>query len=223
MNQTHLDYLISIGDKDNEYIGNNSISWAKFVLSEHHLIDNYLDKRFTRYDLLAYCKNPNNNNLNVLLAILSWGGMNRNHGISLLQDLEVIEVLVDNLRKGVYPTRKDAFRAFQQSRQQGQLKGLGIGYFTKLICFLSPDLNGYIMDQWVSKSVNLLTGENIIKLMNGWVNDTNTAETYELFCTKVDYLAAQLGCDGLEAERQIFSVGRGKGKWRTYLIKHYRK
>jgi hypothetical protein len=77
------------------------------------------------------------------------------------------------------------------------------------------------MDQWVSKSINLLTGQHIVYLTNGWVNDKNTSTNYENFCLKIDELANILNCSGFEAEKRIFSIGRGKGAWRNYLKKHY--
>ena len=115
-----------------------------------------------------------------------------------------------------------AFEVFQNQRSANNLPGIGIGYFTKLICFLAPNLNGYIMDQWVAKSINLLTGEPIVNLTgNNWVNDRNDSNTYEIFCQHIDNLAELLNCSGFEAEKQIFSVGRGNGQWRNYLINNY--
>lgn len=221
INQIHLKYLIQIGDNDQGYVGNNSLNWANHVMHGNNF-DNYLNRQFNRYELFEYCQNLNNDNLNVLVAILSWGGMRRDHGRLLFNDLKFVLSLVDNLRNGIYLTRQIAFSSFQENRNNGLLPGLGIGYFTKLICFLSPNLNGYIMDQWVGKSVNLLTGENIVKITNNnWVNDDNNSETYEIFCTHIDNLAKLLNCSGFEAEKRIFSVGRGNGTWRNYLIQNY--
>ncbi len=113
---------------------------------------------------------------------------------------------------------------FNKKEIRDTYQGLGIGYFTKLICFLSPNLKGYIMDQWVSKSINFLTGDNIVDLTsNAWVNDSNNSDTYENFCNHVDQIAVILNCDGFEAEKRLFSVGgRKKGEWRNYLINNYR-
>ena len=78
------------------------------------------------------------------------------------------------------------------------------------------------MDQWVSKSVNLLTDERIVTIQNGgWVNDENNSTIYETFCNVIDELAELLNCEGYEAEKRIFSVGRGQGLWRNYLIQNY--
>lgn len=221
MNEIHLNYLIQIGDNDQGYVGNNSLRWANHVLPNSNC-DNYLNRQFNRYELFQYCQDESNSDLNVLVAILSWGGMRRDHGRLLFKNLEFVLGLVSNLRGGTYQTRHEAFSTIQQHRVNGLLPGLGIGYFTKLICFLSPNLNGYIMDQWVGKSINLLTEQNVVNITgNSWVNDNNNADTYELFCTYIDNLAILLNCNGFEAEKRIFSVGRGNGAWRNYLIQNY--
>ncbi|MFA6979954.1 MAG: hypothetical protein WC209_11610 [Ignavibacteriaceae bacterium] len=222
MNEIHLNYLIEIGENDQGYVGNNSLKWGNSVLGPNVNIDPFLDRQFNRYDLFAYRNNPANSHVNVLIAVLSWGGMRRDHGRLLFRNLNHVLNLVENLRSGIYQTRQIAFEEFRQNRTMGLLPGLGIGYFTKLICFLAPDLNGYIMDQWVSKSINLLTGEQIVNLTNNsWVNDNNDGNTYEIFCNHIDNLAQLLNCSGFEAEKRIFSVGRGNGLWRNYLIQNY--
>lgn len=223
MNEKHLDFLIKIGDNDQGYVGSNSLKWANYVLPNNKF-DEYINRKFNRYELFEYCQNENNDDLNVLVAILSWGGKRRDQAGSLFNRLDDILEIVKELRTSKYPTRQKAFEMFQNLRNNKQLPGLGIGYFTKLICFLSPSLNGYIMDQWVGKSINLLTEKNVVNFSGDWVNDTNTAETYELFCTHIDNLATILNCSGYEAEKRLFSVGgKKKGQWRKYLIQNYKK
>ncbi|MVM42115.1 hypothetical protein GO730_37985 [Spirosoma sp. HMF3257] len=218
----HLEYLKKIGEDSYGYIGNNSLSWARSVLSDSCQIDLFLDQKLDRYGLLNYCSDHNNNNLNSLIAILSWGGMRRDHGRRLFENSTILDQVILKLRTGHYSSRQKAFAAFQLCRAQGKLPGLGIGYFTKLICFLAPNLNGYIMDQWASKSINLLTGKEIVKITNnGWVTDENGPDTYEQYCDIIDKLGIQLNCTGIEAEKRIFSVGRGLGQWRNYLHKNY--
>ena len=134
MSETHLNYLIQLGDNDQGYVGNNSLNWANHVLP-NDTFDNYLNRQFNRDKLFDYCKNVNNDNLNVLVAILSWGGMRRDHGRLLFNNRQFVLDLVSNLRNGIYQTRQSAFSIFQDSRTNGQLQGLGIGYFTKLIFF----------------------------------------------------------------------------------------
>lgn len=224
MNDVHLNYLIQIGNNDQGYVGNNSLNWGKSVLGMNIPLDPFLNRQFNRYELFDYCQNQNNDDLNILIAILSWGGMRRDHGRRLFENKNVILGIVDQLRNGNFETRQQAFEVFQNERKKKILPGLGIGYFTKLICFLSPNLNGYIMDQWVAKSINLLTGDRVVKISNNnWVNDKNNSIIYETFCRHIDNLAKILECSGFEAEKRIFSVGRKKGKWRNYLIMNYKK
>jgi hypothetical protein len=223
MNKIHLNKLIEFGDNDLGYVGTNSLSWGRFVVSDQQVLDLNLNKRFNRYQLFEYCQNKENSNVNVLIAILSWGGMNRKFGISLFNNLNHLLPIVENLRQNKYNNRIVVFSEIQNLRNRKLLPGLGIGYFTKIICFLSPNLKGYIMDQWASKSVNLLMNEKIIKIQNGvWVNDQNDSIVYEKFCNVIDELANILNCDGFEAEKKLFSVGYGKGKWRNYLKENYK-
>lgn len=222
MNEIHLNYLIQLGDIQQGYVGNNSLNWGNSVIVQQNL-DHNLNMMFDRYQLLEYCQNANNNDINVIVAILSWGGMRRDHGRRLFQNPNGLYTLVGNLRGGHYGSRQEAFEAFYEMRRNGLLPGIGIGYYTKLICFLAPNLNGYIMDQWVSKSINLLINnrEFIHLTNNNWVNDNNTPEIYERFSQYVDELGQILNCSGFEAEKRIFSVGRGQGQWRNYLIQNY--
>jgi hypothetical protein len=114
------------------------------------------------------------------------------------------------------------------------MPGMRPAYFTKLIFFLMPMgmPRGYIMDQWTSSSVNLLFVEKIVKtavqrtyLKSGSVKisesvlDKNTEFEYETYCQAVEFLAAELGdISPEEAEEMMFSQGRGRGLWRSYLI-----
>ena len=220
MNQKHLKKLIEIGNQEQGYVGINSKSWADYVFGNANKIDPFLNKKFDRYELFNYCKNAGN--INAVIAILSWGGMKRNHGKLFFDQYETVEECINNLRLNKVKTRKAAFCMFQNWRKENPKLGMGIGYYTKLICFLAPQLNGYIMDQWASKSINLLFDNEIVNLQNGiWVDDSNNEEVFELYCQKIDELAVVLGCTGFEAEKRIFSLGYGKGLWRNYLKEHY--
>jgi hypothetical protein len=222
MNKKHLKKLIEIGDIKQGYVGTNSKKWGESVLGKTAKLDSYLDKKFERKELFEYCKNNKNNDYDVIVAILSWGGMRRDYGRLFFKNYISVSELIINLRSGKFKTRKEAFKEFQNWRRTNPNLGIGIGYYTKLICFLSPALNGYIMDQWASKSINLLWGEEIVKLQNNvWVNDSNNEFVYETYCQKIDELAVLMGCSGFEAEKRIFSLGYGKGEWRNYLKNHY--
>jgi hypothetical protein len=223
MNTTHLTVLKSIGGNDPNYKGNNTFSWSKFVAPGLKLNDE-LDMQFDREFLFDYCKRDKNSDMEILVAILSWGGMRRDHGKQLLANPNSVLEIVSRLRKGEFSTREEAFHEIQKLRNKGLLPGMGIGYFTKLICFLAPQLNGYIMDQWVGKSVNLISGSNIVSITsNSWVNDKNDCKTYESFCTVIDRIGQELDCTGFEAERRLFSIGKDKGQWRKYVKSNWKR
>ena len=104
--------------------------------------------------------------------------------------------------------------------------GMGPAYFTKLIFFLMPEsassARGYIMDQWTSRSMNLLKSDarfikTVVSGNSRWVADSNDEGTYEAFCREVETLAAILSMRPDKAEELLFSEGRGKGRWRNYL------
>ena len=221
----HLEKLLNISENDHGYVGNNSLKWANNVITNELYSDidiQSFNTQFDRYQLFKYCSNSDKSDLNVITAILSWGGMRINNVRDLFKNINALYPLVNALRNKIFNSRQSAFKAFKKERELGKLPKLGIGYFTKLICFLSPELNGYIMDQWAGKSINLLAGNEIVKIRNNWVVNDNNDVTYEIFCSYIDSLAKKLNCTGIEAEKRIFSVGgRNKGEWRKYLINNY--
>ena len=156
------------------------------------------------------------------IAILSWGGMNREHGRSLFQHNDWLDI-VKRMRNNDIKTRKEAYDLFQVLRKNKKLKGMGPAYFTKLICFVNPNLKGYIMDQWTSKSINLLFDNKIVALTNsGHVADKNNASIYEDFCLKIEYLSELLKLNPIDLEENLFSNGGiNKGKWRQFVVDNW--
>lgn len=101
---------------------------------------------------------------------------------------------------------------------------MGPAYFTKLICFLNPNLNGYIMDQWTAKSVNIICGKEIVKLTpQGFVDSIkNDTKVYRAFCEVIDQIAKEVNMKGIDIEESMFSNGgRKKGGWRRFLIENW--
>lgn len=169
------------------------------------------------------------------VATLAWGGMNRNHGVSLMASAAEWLDLSEEIRNGLY-SRREAYDRFRELRHRKLLQGMGPAYFTKLIFFLSPEAEngGLIMDQWTSASVNLLSGQEIVKMHRSRIKqktvervfetvaDTNTSENYERYCQFVELLSgpARLNLAPHRVEEILFSSGRGKGSWRNYVVKN---
>ena len=83
------------------------------------------------------------------------------------------------------------------------------------------------MDQWTGRSINLLTGKEVVDLFRyrgqATVTDRNTAQVYEEFCLLVETLGrtGQPELEGEIVEELLFSQGgRKKGEWRAYVVKH---
>lgn len=146
------------------------------------------------------------------------------HGKKLFNNPTTVLDITNKLRNNYFSSRKEAYAYIRNQRSKNLLPGLGIGYYTKLICFLAPNLNGYIMDQWLAKSINLINGNRMIKINSeGWVTDHNDEETYEYFCQEIEKISIPLGLTGFKTEEKLFSIGgHTKGKWREYLIKNYK-
>lgn len=222
MNKVHLDFLKTVECKDQGAVGRNALQFGQKV-QDIESLERGLDRRFNRNELFQFCNQKEKSNLTLAIAILSWGGMRFDHARTLFHKWSHLDPIIQDLRMHVVTSRQEAFQIFQVKRAQGHLPGLGIGYFTKLICFLNPRLNGYILDQWTAKSINLLWNESLVEVTRqGWVKDENTPIIYEEFCSRIEQIARVLEIKPLQAEELIFSVGgRNEGRWRKYLIDNY--
>ena len=204
-------------NKFNDWKGINAKDWGKYFYNDD--LNNKLDAKLTRSELLDSNFILDLNNEELAIAILSWGGMNREHGKSLFQNKEWLE-LIEKIKSNQIRTREEAYALFTALRKNKKLKGMGPAYFTKLICFVNPSLKGYIMDQWTSKSINLLFENKIVALTNsGHVADKNSSAIYEDFCQKIEYLAELLKIKPIDLEENLFSNGGvNKGKWRQFVV-----
>lgn len=199
--------------------GFNAKSWASYFLNPDQISDK-IDRTFDRDDLFKLYKNKSITDEEICFAILSWGGMNREHGRLLFTKKGNWLPLIHQIREGRINSRLEAYKSFAEIRKSKNLPGMGPAYFTKLICFLNPNYNGYIMDQWTSKSINILTGEKLIHLgKTGHVLNSNNTKNYEAYCQVVERLAEEVNKTPTDTEEALFSYGgHEKGKWREYVI-----
>ena len=108
------------------------------------------------------------------------------------------------------------------------IPGLGPAYFTKILFFFSPEPNCYIMDQWTTKPVILLTNENVIRHTSQGPTNYNNGVNYEFFCRFIDYLIEPLGViNGNEVEQRLFSVGsikrQPRGEFRQFVFEQWKR
>ena len=185
------------------------------------------DGKLCRNDLLAMATDPKVSNLDCCISILAWGGMNRKYALSALSCFNRWEAIVEDMRH-CKTSPFEAFERFQSVRANGQLAGMGIAYFTKLIFFLNRQPGGYILDQWTARSAHLIcTNKNIFLNWGRYktrrfavVSDRNDSSNYQYFCSFIEDICSLV--DHLEnpsdTEEALFSTGRGKGLWRQYVI-----
>jgi hypothetical protein len=223
MRQTHLDHLVKAIETDGieqSWVGSNVRSWWDYVTNKTPCT--LPEQKVTRSDLKRICGQDSGFlDRECLAAVMAWGGQNRKHGQTLFKRLAEVEPIVSGLRRNRL-NRWDAYQAFDDIWKSGEALGMGAAYFTKLIFFCEPANRGYIMDQWTSKSVNLIFNDEIVQLQQGYVSKRNTAENYRNFCAAVEELAKRLNLSGEDAEVAIFSKGgRNKGLWRKYVVENY--
>lgn len=174
--------------------------------------------------------------LPLCIMILAWGDMKLPNGRHLFgQEDEEWLAIADQLRQGKL-SRSQGYAKFAALRK-GRLPGMGPAYFTKLLHFLLPEgRKGYIMDQWLGCSVNLLLQRDLVRMdetrkwkskkgridleISSWVSDVNTDAVYEDFCLFIEALAEQMGAGWTPAKTEfaLMSEGHGKGVWRRYVV-----
>jgi len=226
--QEHLDFLLRIQLSEKCEIGEKLRPWAASInldtSSVERIPTEVLDQLpatgLDRTELRDFCKNAECEV--AFLAIAAWGGMKRPHGALAWNARSKWKAVLDDLRTSIHARPMD-YHKLQTLRQEGRLPGVGIPYFTKLLFFLRPKPDAYIMDQWTAKSVNLLTGRQIVNVnAYDWVLDNNDANIYAEFCDIIDQLAGYLNCDGGSAEHALNLRGGNKpSAWRQYVETHY--
>lgn len=167
--------------------------------------------------------------VSVMWAILGWGKMHRRHARTFLIGQNRAVEICDDIRRG----NVDCHGAFDSfSKSLDLMPGITAAFFSKLIFFLSPDHNGYIMDQWTSKSVNLIFDREVVVLgYSGHVSKRNSMANYVDFCGCVEWLAEAFPknspyqpVDAEWIEMALFSKGgRNADQWRKYVRDHWRK
>ncbi len=80
------------------------------------------------------------------------------------------------------------------------------------------------MDQWTAKSVNLLTGNGIVRMDGHAPSNLNRGGNYQAFCEEIDFMARELGCSGENLEERLFSLGGRKPlAWRFHVKENWSK
>jgi len=204
---------------DETWASKNIENWWKYVTGEKN--SKLPQGNITRQTLKEICRGNQYTDKECVGAIMAWGGQNRKHGHILFSRMDEITPIINAMRHDLI-SHVEAYDKFDQIWQLKEPLGMGAAYFTKLIFFCSPKHNGYIMDQWTSKSVNLLCDEAIVQLTSGYVSKKNNSQIYQKFCNIIEEISKDIKGPAENVEMAMFSKGgRNKAAWRQYVVDHY--
>ncbi|BEV72982.1 hypothetical protein THUN1379_24640 [Paludibacterium sp. THUN1379] len=193
--------------------------WAVHVVADEVLLARLPATIMTRDSLLGLCTDPSTPDEVCFLAVCAWGGMRISNARLAWARRDLWLPLIRGMRSPGCPSREGLFAQFAEAR----VPGLGPAFFTKLMHFCAADKGCLIMDQWTSRSVNLLCGTEVVRLLRQpgavSVSRGNQAGNYERYCLVVETLAAQFMLPAAALEEQLFAGG-GLHRWRQY-VRHY--
>lgn len=163
----------------------------------------------------------------IIWSIFAWGRMKPANITNAQNSItELVNIVSDGLSRR--PDRISLFDAYARASYNKRIPGVGPAYYTKIMYFLGNN-NSYIMDQWVAKSINLVTGQKVVTLTsNGYVCTRNSSSQYGLFCEIIDSLSRSISnikstqISGDWVEESLFSQGGTNAHpWRRYVREHW--
>ena len=222
LNGTHFEVLQNMSWLPAGAGGVMPTSWADMVLHQWDFDIPLPARRLTRQELRAYSRDPETPPMHAYIAIMAWGGQSprsKKYRADVAAQEAVIIENVQKVRDGL--SRAEAYELWIDA-----VWGLGPSFFTKILCFLCPDENMAIMDQWAVKALNLLYGREVIRLSNvhadgsgGAPSGSNRGDDYERYCRYLEKLQVELGEASISAaEERIFY---GSPFWRDYVKTHW--
>ncbi|MCW3782902.1 hypothetical protein [Defluviimonas salinarum] len=187
------------------------------------LSPSFSSKTMTRAVLKSASTDESVSDRDLLWGVLAWGKMRRDAARRLAKNEAAWTEVVNRLRNGGL-TRAESYRLCSDAVARMPAGGIGPAYYTKLIFFANPRHDGYIMDQWTSRSVNLLvSGDPVVRMRTKThVDPRNDDLVFETYCQIVEDLSGKLtGKTAEETEQCLFSEGgRNRQPWRDYVMSH---
>lgn len=225
----HLEAFLTMA-RPGDWPGRKPNDWVRHIEGVRPLASDLGNQIVDRVDLKAACLDTSAvPDRDLLWAILSWGGIRIGAARRLARNEDVWSEAIGRIRREGM-TRAQCYSSCRDIIERLPGGGIGPAFFTKLIFFANPRHDGYIMDQWTSRSVNLLVSGPPVVLMHtkGHVAPRNTADRYEHFCQVVEDLSGVANkCDRPvllspeDVERCLFSTGRqDPHPWRRYVVEN---
>lgn len=175
-----------------------------------------ISRPLDRQQVLEFCQNPEMPTLGAFALCMAWGGQRMDHYRSCLESPALIGLL-EQLRKSERSRLEDYALATGM-----MVKGLGVSFLTKLLFFLRPRRDAYILDQWIAKSLKfLIQPPCTVKLVKwGGPHHETTPHEYDEACLALEEIGALLGgLSGDLTEQLLFS--RPSGEWRIQVDKAF--
>ena len=222
-NSELLENLKEIPHNPQGPVGENPSEWAIKMGIQHNF--NLPNRVMDRKEVRNYCQSNENEILAAYLAVMAWGGQGkgpggRKHVLNAWNNRNLLLDKINRIKEGNL-SREESFNLFVGERS---VPGLGPAYFTKLLYFFGSNM--YIMDQWTTKPVLLLTEKNIIRHTDYGPSSGNNGENYELFCLIIEDLVNLIEAQsGEEVEERLFSKGsingQPRGEFRQLIVERW--
>ncbi|MEP1208443.1 MAG: hypothetical protein ABJM29_10645 [Rhizobiaceae bacterium] len=201
-----------------------------FKSNQCSFLQKYATNLVSRYDLINFASDDDCCDLQLYAAVMAWGKAQRGGYENYRAAYENHKNLFVDLRGGVFD-RRTAYDEFITRHNENNLKGVGPGYFTKLIYFFSPSHDGYIMDTFSATGLNVLYQRNLVEVkrtpnyknknkFERMVDASNDGDSYENYCLEIEKLASTLAIEPEEIEVRLYSEGLNK-VWRNYSIQEW--
>ena len=166
---------------------------------------NYPTTTNSKPEVKSMVTDKSNSSLKLLFYVMAWGGMvNRANNPKLLYKKlktdknarRIVNDALNDIRYGSL-SNAEAFDLIQNLRKQGYLPGLGVSFFTKVLYFLRPGKNAFILDQFTAKGMNYLHSKDPksypqIDMDNDFPANNLTGTDYEAYNKGLHQLSMDL-------------------------------
>jgi hypothetical protein len=175
--------------------------------------------QLNRATVRAICRNSANPVLFGYVCAMAWGLQGsgkgaRTHVAQAWAARTILTPKLNALRAGGL-SRAQSYQLFMGINA---VPGLGPAYFTKLLYFFRPQTDAYIMDQHTGKSINLITGTKLVRMVANAVSRGNKHGNYQAYCEEMDAIAGLVGVTGEQAEEMMMSKGgHSPSPWRAHM------
>ena len=184
-------------------------------------------------DVFDICNNEDLSIAFKVVCIFAWGSMRQSTtGADLFfSNWDNYENNLFQITQELKNQRLSRSWAYEKLKRMS-MHGCRPAYYTKILFFFGNG-NTYIMDQWTSKSIELLWTTNdrigiIFDNQRNYVQTNNHSGIYEEFCNRVENLTLAINNQmntnftPNEVEEMLFSNGgRDRGDWRAFVVANW--